>query len=50
MRIPMILLRQMAVTWTQEPLVFTLISLAVTLLLAYLYHRIYEFFASLLAR
>ena len=50
MRIPMILLQQMAVPWTQEPLVFTLISLAVTLLLAYLYHRIYEFFASLLAR
>ncbi len=50
MRIPMILLRQRAVPWTQEPFVFTLISLAATLLLAWLYHSIYEFFASRLAR
>ncbi len=50
MRIPMILLLRVQVDWVQSPLVFTVFSLAATLLLAYGYHRSYEFLASRLAR
>lgn len=50
MRIPMILLQRFPAAWIQNPLVFTMFSLAATLFLAYIYHRIYEFFASRLAR
>ena len=50
MRIPMILLLCVQVAWIQNPLVFTVFSLAATLLLAYLYHKFCEFFASRLAR
>lgn len=50
MRIPMIFLQHIQVAWIQNPLVFTVFSLAATLFLAYSYHRSYEFLASRLAR